>query len=87
MGFDKPSVDSKIHWTYVPVSYTHLDFKRVYEKALNFVFIIACPLTIYFILFAKEGIFFLSGKLYEGAIIPVSYTHLDVYKRQDIQFG
>lgn len=47
------------------------DFKRVYEKALNFVFIIACPLTIYFILFAKEGIFFLSGKLYEGAIIPM----------------
>lgn len=47
------------------------DFKRIYEKAFNFVFVIACPLTIYFILFAKESISFLSGNLFEGSIVPM----------------
>lgn len=47
------------------------DFKRIYEKAFEFVIIIACPLTIFFILFAKESIFFLSGNLFEGAIRPM----------------
>lgn len=47
------------------------EFHRITKKALNFVFLIATPLFVYFIYFAKEGIFFLSGDNYVGAIIPM----------------
>lgn len=46
-------------------------FKNITAKALNFVFIIAFPLMIYFSVFAKEGIYFLSGKAYQGSILPM----------------
>lgn len=44
---------------------------RITCKAINFVFLIATPLMVYFMLFAKEGIFFLSGDAYEGSILPM----------------
>ena len=47
------------------------EFRRITRKALNFVFLMAMPLMLYFIYFAKEGIFFLSGDNYVGAIIPM----------------
>lgn len=47
------------------------EFYRITKKAINFVFIIAVPMAIYFILFAQEGISFLSGSAYEGAIVPM----------------
>lgn len=47
------------------------EFYRITKKAINFVFLIATPMMIYFILFAKEGVFFLSGDAYAGAIIPM----------------
>lgn len=47
------------------------EFHRITKKALNFVFLIATPLFVYFIYFAKEGIFFLSGNNYVGSIIPM----------------
>lgn len=47
------------------------EFKRIYEKALDFVFVVAIPITIYFILFAKEGIYFIAGDLYTESIIPM----------------
>ena len=47
------------------------EFRRISRKALNFVFLIACPLIIYFILFARPGIYFLSNKAYEGAVAPM----------------
>ena len=47
------------------------EFKHISSKALNFVFLISCPLFIYFIMFAKYGIYFLSGDAYDGAIIPM----------------
>lgn len=47
------------------------DFKKITFKALNFVFLIASPLVVYFIIFAKESVFFLSGDSYAGAIIPM----------------
>lgn len=46
-------------------------FERICNKALNFVFAFALPLIIYFILFAKESVLFLSGPSYEGAIKPM----------------
>lgn len=47
------------------------EFRRITRKALNFVFLMAMPLMLYFIYFAKEGISFLSGDNYVGAIIPM----------------
>lgn len=47
------------------------DFYRITKKAINFVFLLATPLMLYFTLFAKEGIFFLSGSAYEGSVLPM----------------
>lgn len=47
------------------------DFYRITRKALSFVFVVASPMMIYFILFAKEGILFLSGSAYIGSIVPM----------------
>ena len=48
------------------------EFYRITKKAINFVFL-GCytDMMIYFIIFAKEGIFFLSGSAYAGSIIPM----------------
>lgn len=46
-------------------------FYRINEKAISFVFLVASPLMIYFILFAKEGIYLLSGEAYSDAIHPM----------------
>ena len=40
------------------------EFYRITKKAINFVFLVASPMMVYFIIFAKEGIFFLSGSAY-----------------------
>ncbi|MCC6094159.1 MAG: polysaccharide biosynthesis C-terminal domain-containing protein, partial [Eubacterium sp.] len=47
------------------------EFKRLTAKALNFVWIISLPLTVYFMLFAKEGIYTLAGTGYTGSIVPM----------------
>ena len=47
------------------------EFKRISEKAFNFVLIIAIPMMVFFVLYAKETIYFLSGSEYENAIIPM----------------
>ena len=44
---------------------------RISKKTLSFTILLACPLVIYFILFAKETIIFLSGSSFEGAIFPM----------------
>ena len=46
-------------------------FEYISKKALNFVFLAAVPMMVYFIIFAKQGIFFLSGNAYEGSIVPM----------------
>lgn len=47
------------------------EFGRITRKAINFVVLVATPMTIYFMLFAKEGILFLSGGAYESAKMPM----------------
>ena len=47
------------------------EFKQVCKKALNFVFIVAAPVSLYFILFAKNGVYLLSGPAYTGSILPM----------------
>ena len=44
------------------------EFRRIAAKALHFVWIFATPLMLYFILFAREGMLFLSGNKYILAI-------------------
>ena len=46
-------------------------FWETSKKAINFVFMVATSLMLYFIFFAREGIYFLSGSAYEGSIIPM----------------
>lgn len=46
-------------------------FREVTRKALHFVFLVALPLMVYFMLFAKQGIFLLSGERFAGAIVPM----------------
>lgn len=47
------------------------EFYRILKKTMHFVVMIAIPLTVYFILFAEEGILFLSGVEYKNSIIPM----------------
>lgn len=46
-------------------------FERLTKKAMNFVILLATPMMIYFMVFAKEGIFFLSGPAYGGSVVPM----------------
>ncbi len=47
------------------------DFRRICKKAIDFVFLLASPLALYFILFAGQVIGFLAGSEYGGSIIPM----------------
>ena len=47
------------------------EFSRICTKAIQFVYFLALPLTVYFILFAEQGIYFLSGNNFAGAILPL----------------
>lgn len=49
------------------------EFRRVAEKALRFVLMFASAVALYFILFAPEGILFLSGSAYLGSIQPMRF--------------
>lgn len=48
-------------------------FRKITRKALNFVFLAAVPMMLYFILFARQGIFLLSGENYAGSVIPMQW--------------
>lgn len=47
------------------------EFKQLINKTMHFVLLISIPLAIYFIGYAREGIFFLSGDAFFGAILPM----------------
>ena len=47
------------------------EFDRITRKAIHFVCLTAVPMVVYFMLFAKEGILFLSGNAYAPATIPM----------------
>lgn len=47
------------------------EFWHISKKALNFVFLIGTSLMLYFMLFAKQGIFFLSGTAFADSILPM----------------
>lgn len=47
------------------------EFKDLTVRSLQFVCFLSIPLWIYFTIFAKEGIYFLSGDAYTGSILPM----------------
>lgn len=47
------------------------EFRAITKKALNFVMIAAAPMMIYFMFYASNGIDFLSGDGYRGAVVPM----------------
>lgn len=47
------------------------EFKRITNKAFSFVWLIASPMTLFFIIFAREGVLLLSGTAFEGAVVPM----------------
>jgi O-antigen/teichoic acid export membrane protein len=46
-------------------------FFKIAKKTMNLIFLVAVPFTVYFVLYAKEGVYFLSGDAYAGAIVPM----------------
>lgn len=46
-------------------------FYYISKKALNFVLVVSVPLTVYFMLYAKQGILILSGPAYSGSILSM----------------
>lgn len=47
------------------------EFHRITQKVINFVMLIAAPLMVYFMIYAKEGILLLSGEAYAASILPM----------------
>lgn len=47
------------------------EFYRIAHKAINFVCVIALPMLVYFMIFARECVLFLSGSAFENAILPM----------------
>ncbi len=47
------------------------EFYAIASKALNFVFVLASPMMIYFLCFAEEGVLFLSGRAFQNSIVPM----------------
>lgn len=46
-------------------------FRIIGRKSLGFTLIAATPLMVFFMLYARDGIYFLSGPDYEGAVLPM----------------
>ena len=47
------------------------EFYKLSKKAIKFVFLVATSMMLYFMIFAREGVLFLSGRAFEGAIVPM----------------
>ncbi len=47
------------------------EFYRILKKTMHFIILMAFSFSAYFIIFAREGVLFLSGDAFEGAILPM----------------
>lgn len=54
------------------------EFHKILKKALNFVLLVSLPLTIYFMIYSKEGIIFLAGSEYSDSVIPMMVIMMTV---------
>ena len=51
----------------------HDEFKRLTQKALNFVLLISLPMVAYFIIVSEQAILFLSGDSFLPAVLPMRF--------------
>lgn len=47
------------------------EFEGIIKRSMGFMFMVAAPMVLYFILYAKEGVLILSGNAYLGAVLPM----------------
>ena len=47
------------------------EFYKILNKTMRFIMLIAIPLTIFFMIFARDSILLLSGPEFEGSVIPM----------------
>lgn len=47
------------------------EFYKLSKKAIKFVLLAAASMMIYFMIFAREGVLFLSGEAFGGAVVPM----------------
>ena len=47
------------------------EFTRITRKAMHFVILSASPLMLFFMMYAREGILFLSGSAFEPSVLPM----------------
>lgn len=52
------------------------EFRRISQKSIDFIFLIAPSLTLFFILLAGESIYFLSGPEYSSSVLPMKVLML-----------
>ena len=71
------TVDSNIketnYWIYSPGDNASMwdEFYKLSKKAIKFVLLAATSMMIYFMIFAREGVLFLSGEAFGGAVVPM----------------
>ena len=63
------------------------EFSRILKKTMHFISLVAIPFSVYFMIYAKEGIFFLSGKAYAGAIIPMQIMMVPLGREKQVLYS
>ena len=49
------------------------EFYRILKKVMHFIILMSSSFTVYFMIYAREGIMLLSGEEYGGAILPMQF--------------
>ena len=47
------------------------EFYRILKQMMHLILVIALPMALYFMIFAREGVIFLAGSAFEGAVLPM----------------
>ena len=55
------------------------EFFNIGKKAIDFVILFATPLVIYFMIYARDVIYFLSGEEYTKSILPTNYKYFLIF--------
>lgn len=57
--------------SYYIQNHNETEFYNISQKSISFCFLLASPLIVYFIVFSKQCIYFLSGPAFEKSILPM----------------
>ena len=55
------------------------EFYKLSKKAIKFVLLAAASMMIYFMIFAREGVLFLSGEAFGGAVVPMIIVMISTF--------